>query len=261
MADIKTFSALGVYGAAVATALTVQNTMGVSGVYGVNPKAIGEQIAAVMTDLAPQAVKTGMLNDASTVRAVVQALRQNIPHWLVVDPVMVSSSGTRLMQDEAYDAFVSELLPITTLLTPNLPETCRLAGVPFRPDISNDDMTEMAHIILSKGPCAVLIKGGHRNGNVKSDMLFSKSDGTINIKTFSAEAVSTRNTHGTGCTLSAAITAFLACGEPLDVAVRKAKDYLTHALSAGADVQNGHGAGSVNHFFDPKKLIKRDQAL
>lgn len=258
IADVKTFSAFGVYGAAVATAITVQNTMGVSSIYGVSPDAVYGQTASVMTDLAPRAVKTGMVNDAATVRSIIRAVRQYRPEWLVVDPVMMSSSGTMLMQEEAFSVFVNELLPLASLLTPNLPEACCIAGVPFRTDMSNDETAETARIILSKGCRAVLIKGGHRTGNMKNDMLFMNSNGTTKQRTFSAETVPTRNTHGTGCTLSAAITACLACSEPLETAIHKAKQYLTKALIEGADVLNGHGVGSVNHFFAPVRMIKTD---
>lgn len=257
LADVKTFSALGVYGAAVATALTVQNTMGVKRVEAVSAETVYSQTAAVMDDLNVQAVKVGMLNDSNTVSAVAKAMKEYRPHWLVVDPILLSSNGAQLMQDEAYCTFVEELLPLADLLTPNLPEACRLSERPFHTDISLEETEEMARIILSKGAHAVLIKGGHRSGDSKSDVLFRLSDGHIEKSTFTADTILTHNTHGTGCTLSAAITSYLACGEPLDSAISKAKLYLTQALREGADVQCGHGHGSVNHFFKPQPLLKR----
>lgn len=259
MADVKTFSALGVYGMAVATALTVQNTMGVAAVEAISPDVVYAQITAVMSDLRPQAVKIGMTNDPGTIRAIARALKQNQPQWLVIDPIMLSSSGTALMQDKAFSVFKQELMPLATLLTPNLPEACKIANRPFRDDLSDKEIGEIGQLILAEGPSAVLIKGGHHGGNTKTDILFHAPDGTLKMEMFTAETILTRNTHGTGCTLSAAITANLACGEPLFEAIDKAKQYLTQAMLTGSDVQVGHGHGSVNHFFNPLKTIKRKQ--
>jgi len=257
LADVKTFSALGVYGMAVATALTVQNTLGVKAVEAVPPDVVYAQVETVMSDIQPQAVKVGMTNDAETIRAIAWALRRNRPQWLVIDPIMLSSSGATLMQDEALGFFKQELMPLATLLTPNLPETCKLAGRPFNDDIGDDEMAEIAQIIMGMGPSAVLIKGGHHSGSAKRDVLFQSLDGTLRQEAFSSETILTSNTHGTGCTLSAAITAHLACGLSLSEAVGKAKQYMAEALRTGSDVQAGHGHGSVNHFFNPKKMIKK----
>lgn len=253
LADVKTFSALGVYGAAVATAVTVQNTMGVSGVQAVNPDIVAAQIDAVMDDLCPDAVKTGMLNDCNTIEAVADTLQRYDVRWLVVDPVMVATSGDALMRDDAVETFLKCMLPLATLLTPNLPEACRLTGRSFQNDITVAEAEAMGRKIMDMGAKAVLVKGGHREGNAKND-LYVSAEGTM---TFSAETVATRNTHGTGCTLSAAIAAELAIGRTLPSAIDNAKRYLTQALVEGSDVAVGHGAGGVNHFFSPHKLIKK----
>lgn len=246
-ADIKTMSALGCYAASVITSLTVQNTTGVSGVMAVSPETVAGQIRAVMDDMEPAAVKIGMVNDCATIKAIAASLRAYSPQWLVVDPVMVSSTGARLMREDALDVFRSELMPMATLLTPNVPEAEVLSGM--RIDGQNA-MDAAGRAIVSQGCRAVLIKGGHLPGR-KADRLYGAETGE-----FVCEDVPTGNTHGTGCTLSSAITSYLALGRPLAEAISLAKDYVTQALSAGADVRIGHGVGPVNHFFNPKKLIK-----
>lgn len=256
LADVKTFSALGVYGSAVATALTVQNTTGVKAVHAVTPGVIRSQIDAVMEDLNPDAVKIGMVNDAATIDTIAGALQNHPPRWLVVDPVILSSSGMPLMQAEAIEAFRKRLMPMADLLTPNIPEACRLARIGFDAARWPELMAEAARRLLGDGASAVLIKGGHADGERKTDVLFSMDGGEIEQKSYSAPTVFTGNTHGTGCTLSAAIAAFLARGCGLDEAVMSGKKYLSAALSEGADVKNGGGAGAVNHFYDPEKLIK-----
>jgi len=258
LADVKTFSALGVYGMGVATAITIQNTMGVNGVEAVSPHTVYGQATTVMSDIMPQAVKTGMMNDAQTIVAVAQALREYKPKWVVVDPVMVSTSGHALIENDAVSKMKDTLLPLASVVTPNLPEACRLGGVPFSSDINASQLEIIGRNILDFGAKAVLIKGGHRTGNVKSDILFWHNGMTIKKETFAAPTINTINTHGTGCTLSAAIAAFLACGNQLETTIQKAKQYITTALQAGADVQIGHGHGSVNHFFSPLNMIKTD---
>lgn len=258
LADIKTFAALGTYGAAVATALTVQDTLGVKGIVAVAPRMVYQQLSIVIADLQPQAIKVGMVNDAPTIQAIARGLREYKPQHLVIDPVFIASSGTPLMQLEARATFIRELLPLATLLTPNLPEACLLTGHRFSEHLTGNKITAMAQVLLAKGPSAVLIKGGHLASNKKHDRLYTKVGNSVEQTDFTANTVLTRNTHGTGCTLSAAIAALLARGFPLPAAVDNAKQYLTEALRCGANVIVGHGHGAVNHFFNPLPLIKED---
>lgn len=258
MADVKTFAALGTYGAAVATALTVQNTLGVKGIAAVAPDVVYQQLIAVAADLQPQAIKVGMVNDAPTIQAIARGLREYKPQHLVIDPILMASSGMPLMQSDARETFMRELLPLATLLTPNLPEACLLTGQRFSDRLNASDIAAMAQALLAKGPKAVLIKGGHIAGSNKCDRLYMKVGSGIEQIEFSADTVLTQNTHGTGCTLSSAIAALLARGYALPKAVESAKQYLTEALRSGADVWVGHGHGAVNHSFAPLPLIKKD---
>ena len=245
-ADIKTMSALGCYAASVITAVTVQNTLGVNGVHAVPPEIVAGQIKAVMDDIKPRAVKVGMVNDIDTINAIADTLANYDIQHLVVDPVMVATSGARLMQDDAVEVFTKKLMPLATLLTPNVPEAEVLSGV----TISNKtSMDNAARIIQNKGCKALLIKGGHIEGR-KIDRLYS---GNELISELEAANVDTRNTHGTGCTLSSAITSYLAIGYPIDKAIAAAKEWLTQALIAGAKVEIGSGHGPVNHFYNPIK--------
>ena len=245
-ADIKTMSALGCYAASVITAVTVQNTLGVTAVHAVPPDIVAGQIRAVMDDIKPRAVKVGMVNDIDTINAIADTLAEYDIENLVVDPVMVATSGARLMQDDAVEVFTKKLMPLATLLTPNVPEAEVLSGV----TISNKtSMEKAAHIIHSKGCEALLIKGGHIEGR-KIDRLYC---GDELISELEAANVDTRNTHGTGCTLSSAITSYLAMGYPIGKAVTSAKVWLTQALIAGAKVEIGSGHGPVNHFYNPIK--------
>lgn len=245
-ADIKTMSALGCYAASAITAITVQNTLGVTAVHAVPPEIVAGQIKAVMDDIEPKAIKIGMVNDAETIFAIAETLKAySLPH-LVVDPVMVSTSGSRLMQDDALDVFCRELLPLATLLTPNVPEAEVLSGIKIT---DKGSMDKAARRVLQLGCNNLLIKGGHLAGQ-KVDRLY----GDVDCE-YVAENVVTRNTHGTGCSLSSAITSFLAQGFSTDEAIGKAKEWLTEALKAGADVEIGHGHGPVNHFFNPKSLF------
>ena len=252
-ADLKTFSALGVYGATAITAVTVQNTVGVKYVHALPPQVVYDQITTVMEDLDVDAVKIGMVNDAATLDAIVCALTVQRPKFLVVDPVMVSTSGCALMQPDALAIMKERLLPMADLVTPNLPEAWTLAG-------SDTSVDDAAQAILGLGVKALLIKGGHAEGKIKTDYLYIYKGGSISRVEFSAETVATENTHGTGCTLSAAITAYHARGCGMEEAVREAKAYLTKALVAGAGVKAWHGHGPVNHLSDPCKMIVKDEA-
>lgn len=241
-ADLKTFSALGVYGTTAITAVTVQNTQSVKYVHTLPPQVVYDQIVGVMEDLCVDAVKIGMVNDADTLDAIVRALSERKPKFLVVDPVMVSTSGCALMQPDALVIMKERLLPMADLVTPNLPEAWTLAGTDTLVD-------EAAQKILELGVKALLIKGGHAEGKTKTDYLYMNNGGGVKRVEFTSETVETKNTHGTGCTLSSAIAAFAARGCGLEDAVRKAKGYLTGALKAGADVVVGKGHGPVCHFF------------
>ncbi len=248
-ADIKTMSALGVYAATAITSITVQNTMGVQEVEALSPLIVAKQIKAIMDDIKPKAIKIGMVNDSATVQAIAETVRcySNCP--IVIDPIMVSSSGHRLMQSDALELFCHSLLPMSTLLTPNIPEAEILSNVKIH---SLNDMNIAAQKILSLGCNAVLIKGGHIDGDEKIDRLYMTNG---SVHTFVNKSIDTRNTHGTGCTLSSAITSFMARGMELLDAISYAKDYLSRALEAGKDVSIGKGHGPVNHLFSPEKLI------
>lgn len=248
-ADIKTISALGCYAASAITAITVQNTVGVAGVEPVAPQVVAGQIRAVMDDIRPAAVKVGMVNDAATIQAIAGALRPYSPAAVVVDPVMVSTSGSVLMQADALAAFRSELEPLATLITPNVHEAEVLSGLV----ISDEASCHAAGLVIARDShCSVLIKGGHFGGANKVDRLYSP-DGRL-AETFATAAVDTVNTHGTGCTLSSAIACFMGRGCDIASAVRQAKAYVTAALEAGAGVSVGQGHGPVNHFFNPLKM-------
>lgn len=247
-ADIKTMSALGVYAASAITSVTVQNTLGVQAIQAIQPEIVAGQIRAVMDDIKPTAIKVGMVNDQDTILAIADTLQQYSPQKLVVDPVMVSTSGSMLMQKDALGTFCSRLLPMATLLTPNIPEAEVLSNRSIR---SIDDMDAAGRSILALGCKAVLIKGGHLEGR-KVDKLYLPNG---EVCSFVHEAIATRNTHGTGCTLSSAIAAFMARGLALADAVAQAKTYLSQALEAGKDVHIGEGHGPVNHLFNPEKQI------
>lgn len=248
-ADIKTMSALGVYAASAITSVTVQNTMGVAEIQTVAPAVVAGQIRAVMDDMRPEAVKIGMVSDAETMRAIAGVLERYPKRTTVVDPVMVSTSGSTLMKQDALGQFCHSLLPMATLLTPNIPEAERLSGMKIH---TVEAMDLAAERILCMNCKAVLIKGGHLEGDRKVDRLYM-DDG--NVRTFVHKTIATRNTHGTGCTLSSAITSFMARGLDMPAAVAAAKDYLSQALESGKGVCVGDGHGPVNHFFDPEKLI------
>lgn len=239
-ADLKTFSALGIYGASVITAVTAQNTRAVTAVHEVPPAIVTAQIAAVFDDLAIGAVKIGMLSSPAIIEAVAMEMEgRDVP--IVLDPVMVAKSGDPLLQDTAVAALRERLLPLATLLTPNLPEAARLAGT----DVAVEGDTALAERLLALGPGAVLLKGGHANGAVCIDLLVRPGVEPVRL---TARRLATPNTHGTGCTLSSAITAGLAAERDLGVAVGRAHDYLQGAIRAADWLGVGHGHGPVHHF-------------
>ena len=245
-ADLKTFSALGVYGASVITALTAQNTQGVRGVELATPAFVAQQIAAVMDDLDVDAIKTGMLANAAIVRAVVETLDRSPPRSLVVDPVMVATSGDVLLADDAIDTIISALLPRATLVTPNLPEAARLLGEAVAQDEAN--AVRQGHALARKGCRTILVKGGHGQGDTAVDILVSGDT----VTRFERPRIDTPHTHGTGCTLSAAIAAHMARGNALEDAVALGKTYVWEALAAGRTLGVGKGHGPVDHLFSTR---------
>ena len=241
-ADLKSFAALGVYGASVITALTAQNTKGVTGIHGVPAVFVTAQIDAVFSDLAVGAVKIGMVALPEVMDAIAAGLGRWSPQHVVLDPVMVATSGDRLLAAEAVDALRTRLVPLASIITPNLPEAADLLGEPIARDQAA--IEDQGRRLLKLGCRAVLIKGGHGDGAESTDYLCT-ADGTI---AFAAPRIATRNTHGTGCSLSSAIAAGLAKGDPMVTAVRNAKNWLTAALAAADRFSVGHGHGPVHHF-------------
>ncbi|MBM6993627.1 MAG: bifunctional hydroxymethylpyrimidine kinase/phosphomethylpyrimidine kinase [Prevotella sp.] len=257
-ADIKTISALGGYAEAVITAVTAQNTIGVTAISAVPAEVVGAQIDAVMADIMPQSVKIGMTGTPESTVAIATHLRAFEAVPVVLDPVMVSTSGSRLTDDEAVSLMVEHLVPMATLLTPNVPEAERLVGHGVE---TEPERTEAARKMLLMGCRAVLLKGGHGpEGDTMTDRLYWFDDrGALCQRSFDHPRVATSNTHGTGCTLSSAIATHLAMGLPLVEAVEKGIHYLCQALIAGADIHVGKGHGPVNHLFNPMQMtIKPD---
>lgn len=249
-ADIKAISATGGYACSVITALTAQNTQGVSGIFPVSPAFVEQQLDAVFSDLDIRAVKIGMLSDAGIIQAVAKKLRQYQPEFVVLDPVMVATSGDLLLEEDAISTLKSELIPLATLITPNLPEAVtltRTTGLNIDPSaLQHTDVEGLIEQLKTISSSAVLLKGGHwEQDTFSTDYLITNSD-TVTI---SAKRIATRNTHGTGCTLSAAIASYLAQGCPLTEAVQKGKDYLTQALSHADQLSIGLGHGPVHHFY------------
>ncbi|MFO7654611.1 MAG: bifunctional hydroxymethylpyrimidine kinase/phosphomethylpyrimidine kinase [Candidatus Krumholzibacteriia bacterium] len=282
-ADLKTFAALGCYGMSVITALTAQNTTGVTAIHSVPPEFVAQQMDAVLTDIGADAVKVGMLQSPEIVRAVAERLRAHGAGPVVVDPVMVAKSGDELLRAEAVAALREELIPLAAVLTPNLPETAVLLDVDAR-DLAatgRAGQEDAGRRLLALGSTAVLVKGGHAGGDDSDDCLCwlpghrgrvdqpeatteggpgrhpddgrtGRTDGPTEpgVRWFTARRVVTGNTHGTGCTLSSAIAAHLARGYDIIAAVERAKRYLTGAILAGASRSLGHGHAPVHHFFD-----------
>lgn len=241
-ADLKAFSANGAYGASVITALTAQNTIGVQAIHDVPPAFIAAQIDSVFSDLRIDAVKIGMLSQVPVIEIVAERLRHYAARPIVLDPVMVATSGDRLLADGAVQALKRLLIPLARLITPNLPEAAALLDAPIA--TTEAEMQAQAKALLALGCEAVLVKGGHGNGPEAVDLLLT-NEASIRLAT---PRTATRNTHGTGCTLSAAIAAGLAKGETLDDAVRMAKDYVSAAIAAADRLRVGHGHGPTHHF-------------
>jgi hydroxymethylpyrimidine/phosphomethylpyrimidine kinase len=241
-ADLKTFSALGVYGASVIAALTAQNTRGVSAIHDVPPAFVTAQMDAVFSDLDVRAVKIGMLSRPDVIEAVANGLERHRQSNVVLDPVMIAASGDRLLAPEAVEVLRRVLIPRALLVTPNLPEAAALLDAP--PARNEVEMREQAERLLTLGPKAVLIKGGHAGGAESVDLLVQPTA----FARLAAERIATENTHGTGCTLSSAVAAGLAKGLDLAEAVRQAKAYVTACIAASDRLSVGSGRGPVHHF-------------
>lgn len=241
-ADLKAMSANGVYGASVITAITAQNTVAVTAVHEVPADLVAAQINAVLSDIPVQSIKLGMLFSPLIIDVVAQCLR-DFKGPVVVDPVMIAKSGDALLQDTAVAAMIKRILPLATLLTPNLPEAARLLDTPQA--TTPEQMAEQGQRLLDMGPQAVLMKGGHSEGGICTDVLI---DATGVVTTLSAPRVHTKNTHGTGCTYSAAIAAHLAKGLDLKAAITAAHGYLQGAIAAADQLTIGAGHGPVHHF-------------
>ena len=244
-ADLKTFCALGCYGMTAITAVTAQNTQGVRAIHGIPPDMLRAQIDAVAEDIGVDAVKIGMLHDPEVVRVVVKAIARHQMLQVVLDPVMVATSGDRLMADETVSVLVQELFPLVSIITPNLDEAALLLG---RAIDGADALDEAASALLALGAPAVLLKGGHLPGDTVIDVLALAGGGRLRLQ---SPRIATHNGHGTGCTLSSAIAAHLALGLPLPQAVEQARAYILGAIAAGADVHTGHGHGPLNHGYAP----------
>lgn len=238
-ADLKTMTVNGVYAMCAITALTVQNTLGVTNILEVEPAFLGQQIDAVFQDIRPDAVKVGMVSSAGLIRVIAQKLRQHGAQNVVVDPVMVATSGARLIGEEAVGTLKQRLLPMATVLTPNIPEAEVLSGMDVR---TAEDMERAAALIGDTYGCAVLVKGGHQL-NDANDLLYRNG----RFKWFLGTRIHNPNTHGTGCTLSSAIASNLAKGRDMETSVEMAKRYLSLALSDMLDL--GKGSGPMNHAF------------
>ena len=249
-ADLKTFAALGCFGTTAITAITVQNTLGVAGIHSVPPEIVSSQITAVVDDIQPLAIKIGMIHTLELCRVIRDTLRR-YPHIpIVLDTVMVATSGDKLILDETVSFLKQELFPLAAIVTPNLDE----AGILCNTSIAHrSDMVHAAKEILNTGCQSVLIKGGHLKSKRIVDVYMHKNGKQAD---FESRYINTCNVHGTGCTLSSAIAAYLALENSLENSVRKARTYTRKAIKAGKDVKTGHGNGPLNHFFHPQKLYK-----
>ena len=253
-ADLKTIAALGCFGTTAITALTAQNTLGVRSIHAVPLQILADQIDAVVEDIGVDAVKIGMLHSADTVRTVAAALQRHGLQKVVLDPVMIATSGARLIDAQAIEVLVRELFPRATVVTPNLDEAALLVGRPLR---SEADMEAAARQLVERGAHAVLVKGGHLDSDVVSDLLLARGGQPLWMR---GARIASGHTLGTGCTLSSAIASHLALGANLVQAVECARGFVRGALQAGADVRTGAGSGPLNHGHAPQPMRKRPLA-
>lgn len=251
-ADIKTISALGCYATSVLTALPVQNTMGVRKIYPIVMEAVADQIEAVLDDIVPNSIKIGMVHTPQLVETIVNTLNKYPKIPIVFDPVMVATSGHRLIEEETIDTIIEKLFPLADIITPNMDEASILAGMEVK---TLDDMELAGKKILKYGCKNILLKGGHQESPTVTSVFFDENGKQYYFET---EKFMTNNTHGSGCTLSSAIAAFTARGERSYKSVELAQQYVFEAIKNGRDVLTGKGNGPLNHFSNPHKLIKND---
>lgn len=244
-ADLKTFSACGCYGATAVVAVVDENTVGVSGVFPIPPDFVRGQIRSVLRDIGADAVKIGMLHSSELIRTVKDTLAEFGAGNIVLDPVMVATSGDPLLEEEAIGTLRDELIPFSRIITPNIPEAEILLGEKI---VSQDELPDSARRLSQDRKVSVLLKAGHLSDSELTDVFYNAE--TDSILKLTSRRLDTRNTHGTGCTLSSAVAAFLARGFGLDEAVMNAKDYIAKAIEAGAEYEIGHGHGPVHHFFN-----------
>ena len=249
--DLKTFAALGCYGTSAVTAITVQNTLGVQSIHGIPAEILASQISVILDDIRPYAIKIGMLYSQEQIESVTAALIQYPDIPVILDPVMRSSAGQDLMSQATVNAMRELLFPLVTLVTPNLDEASVLTNTAVTDE---DQMQAAAQDLIHTGCYAVLVKGGHLKSNTLCNLY---ADRTGFTRKYFSNRIETKNTHGTGCTLSSAIAAYLALGERIELAVERAGLFVHNALLAGKDVKTGKGKGPLNHFFAPSPLVKR----
>lgn len=254
-ADIKTMSALGVFACSVITAVTCQNTTGVSDVLPMGEIYVKGQIDAVLTDLPVKTIKIGMVHDEAVARCIANCLHENnFKGKIILDPVMVATSGSSLAMENLKDALIKHLFPMASLVTPNLHEAAILSGM--KKIETEKEMREAAKRIADLGAKAVLVKGGHLdNTTVLTDILLQEKDGVLSFEDYVSERIDSANTHGTGCSLSSAIASYCAMGYDLSAAVGKAITFVHNAIVNAKNLFLGHGHGSLNHFFNPEKLV------
>lgn len=251
-ADLKTFSALGCYGMSVITALVAQNTTGVRGIHNVPAQFVEQQLDAVMEDICPDAIKIGMVHTSQLVEVIAATLKKYPDIPVVFDPVMVATSGDKLIEDTTIEVIVSQLFPLVTLITPNMDEASLLANMPIE---NVSQMQQAGEVISATGCKALLMKGGHLQTEQLTSILMDRN-GIVN--TYVSDKVDTNNVHGSGCTLSSAIASYLARGEELQNAVALAQEYINGAIYHGRDVLIGNGNGPLNHFYNPQTMIKNE---
>ncbi|MEA4816143.1 MAG: bifunctional hydroxymethylpyrimidine kinase/phosphomethylpyrimidine kinase [Lachnospiraceae bacterium] len=244
-ADIKTITMHGMYAMSAITALTAQNTTGVYGIFEATPEFVGNQIDCIFNDIRPDAVKIGMVSNSEIIEVIAERLKKYNAKNIVADPVMVSTSGSKLLSDEAKDSLITKLLPLASVITPNIPEAEAISGLSIK---TEEDMLKAAEKIASEIKVAVLVKGGHLV-NDAIDLLYENGK----YSWFKGKRINTKNTHGTGCTLSSAIACNLAAGKSLEESIKGAKEYLTGALLAGLDLGSGNGPLMHNYIFKDVK--------
>jgi hydroxymethylpyrimidine/phosphomethylpyrimidine kinase len=251
-ADLKTFAALGCYGMSVITALVAQNTCGVRAIHSVPPDFVKAQLLAVLEDIEPDTIKIGMVHSVELVDAIAEVLANYPSIPIIFDPVMIATSGHRLIEEDTIAAIISKLFPLAKLITPNMDEASLLAGIPVK---TINDMYEASAQIMAMKPKALLLKGGHLPTEKLTSMLV---DDRGLIQEYYSNKIETKNMHGSGCTLSSAIAAFIARGFSLTDAVSEAQDYVHGAIYHAADVVCGKGNGPLNHNYNPQKMIKNE---